>query len=369
MPDTFIYLIEIQGPEAGPSTGLPQNRVELAQGKTTIGRVAGNTIVLGHPLVSRGHAQIDIEAGSCLLMDLGSANGTSLNGRRLQSNVPEILHDNAIITIGPFELHFTATLISTTQEPQLTDEELRASLGNEAGPKNIASAGKQRDAETPPIEEIEPSAPDEQAVDISRIITPGNSQYPRYPAGGDEPPRVPPPYRTHTHTGEPDNFSLPPGLDFTSLKLINYIPGIYHTDFMSRFLALFESILTPIKWNIDNFDMYLDPGTAPDSFLPWLANWYLIGFDSTWSEAQRRSLLSEASDLYARRGTRWALIRLLEIYTGRTPDIIEFDKNLPPYTFIIRLPIRAMDVNRELIIRLIDANKPAYTNYSLEFFQ
>ena len=160
---------------------------------------------------------------------------------------------------------------------------------------------------------------------------------------------------------------LIPGLSLHSQRLINYLPGIYATDFMSRFLALFESVLVPIEWNVDNFDMFLDSGTSPLAFLPWLASWYEITFDSTWSETQRRNLLREAPQIYARRGTRWALSRLLEIYTGALPEIVEFSDPKDPFTFIVKLPIRERDVNRQLLEHLIDSSKPGHASYVLEF--
>ena len=136
---------------------------------------------------------------------------------------------------------------------------------------------------------------------------------------------------------------------------------------MARFLALFESILAPIEWNVSNFDLYLHAGTAPLSFLPWLASWFGVTFDSTWSEAQRRTLLAEACQIYARRGTRWALARVLEIYAGHAPEIVDQAEAQTPFTFTVRLPARRREINRELLQRIIDANKPAHTSYTLEF--
>jgi phage tail-like protein len=162
---------------------------------------------------------------------------------------------------------------------------------------------------------------------------------------------------------------VPPGLSTHSRRLLSYLPGIYHTDFMARFLGIFESILTPIEWNVDNFDLYLHPGTAPTGFMPWLANWFEIAFDPTWSEAQRRTLLAEAHQIYARRGTRWALSRVLEIYTGRKPEIIDLGEGQEPCTFTVKLPLRKRDANQELIAAITDANKPAHTTYTLEFKQ
>jgi phage tail-like protein len=136
---------------------------------------------------------------------------------------------------------------------------------------------------------------------------------------------------------------------------------------MSRFLAIFESILSPITWTIDNFDLYLNPGTTPSGFLPWLAAWFDLVFDPTWTERQRRQLLHEAHRIYARRGTRWALSRVLEIYTGGTPTIIDTGEEIEPFHFRVILPLRCAELDRELIEQLIDAHKPAQTMYTLEF--
>ncbi len=125
--------------------------------------------------------------------------------------------------------------------------------------------------------------------------------------------------------------------------------------------------MTPIEWNVDNFDLYLNPRTTPAGFLPWLANWFSISFDSTWSEAQRRLLLSEAHEIFARRGTRWALARVLEIYTGKEPEILDQEEKEDPFTFMVRLPVTEKEFQRNLIEQIVDANKPAHTNYKLEF--
>jgi phage tail-like protein len=160
---------------------------------------------------------------------------------------------------------------------------------------------------------------------------------------------------------------IPPGLERDSQRLITYLPGIYHTAFMRRFLGIFEAILTPIEWQIDNFDLFLDPGAAPAGFLPWLASWFDVAFDPSWDEVQRRQLLREAHQIYARRGTKWALSRVLEIYTGESPTIVDVDEDLAPFSFKVVLPHAAARRERAMIERLIDAHKPAYTLYTLEF--
>ncbi len=73
----------------------------------TIGRV-GCDIVLANPQVSRFHAQIDRNAdGSMALRDMGSTNGTFVNGQRISQ--PVTLKPGDIIQIGAFKLVYNVT--------------------------------------------------------------------------------------------------------------------------------------------------------------------------------------------------------------------------------------------------------------------
>ncbi len=334
------FRLHIQGPESTQDATLPL-------GQATLGRDPGCEIVIAFPLVSRRHAQFTCTETECEVMDLGSANGTSVDGVKLTPQVPASLSDRSLITIGPFEITITAVPVKSTED---------ASLLAEVEPR-VVEKQSQGEAEAQPAQ---PAKPKKAAKPV-----PEKREQPQAPIKPPPPPSkgeslVPP-------SAEPPGLTLPPGLMLHSTQLIHYLPGIYHTDFMSRFLALFESIWVPIEWNVDFFDLYLDPGTAPAGFLPWLANWYTIVFDTTWSTAQRRMLLREAHQIYARRGTRWALSRVLEIYLGSQPEIIEFSDEKEPFTFTVKLGQKKSEVNQELVEAMIDSSKPAHTSYRLEF--
>ncbi len=316
MAERFEFRLHIEGPTASRVVILPE-------GVTTIGRQADNTLQLDDLQVSRRHARIECSAAGCTLTDLGSTNGTRWRGQPLVPQVPVVLEEGAPADIGPFRL----VLERVTLEP------------------------------SEPLAAEEPAAPKSEAV--PPVAPPSTVVPPPAPPSSKGPP-----------PGEPVMAApspIPTGLGLYSQRLIDYLPDIYRTDFMSRFLALFESVLLPIEWYVDSWDLSLSPGTAPAAFLPWLANLYAITFDATWSDAQRRTVLAEAHQLLARRGTRWALSRLLEIYTGRAPVIDDRLGDDEPFTFVVRVPARAGDWDRESIERIIDAVKPAHTTYRLEF--
>lgn len=74
------------------------------KGEVTIGRTSDNSIVLQDRGVSRKHAIIREEGGVYTLEDLGSSNGTRLNGRRI--TMVEVLRDGDRIGIGEAVLLF-----------------------------------------------------------------------------------------------------------------------------------------------------------------------------------------------------------------------------------------------------------------------
>lgn len=63
----------------------------------------------------------------------------------------------------------------------------------------------------------------------------------------------------------------------TPHPLIDQLPAVYlEQDFLRRFLAALDDVLAPVLLTIDNLPAHLDPRSAPEDFLAWLAQWVAV---------------------------------------------------------------------------------------------
>lgn len=74
--DGIVQLIMRTGPQPGQVFELPRSTI-------SIGRDPGNQVVIDDSQVSRQHARVTPQGGLMVLEDLGSTNGTTVNGLRI----------------------------------------------------------------------------------------------------------------------------------------------------------------------------------------------------------------------------------------------------------------------------------------------
>ncbi|HWP40584.1 MAG TPA: ATPase, T2SS/T4P/T4SS family [Tepidisphaeraceae bacterium] len=84
-------------------TAANQSRTVPIRGKLTIGRHPGNMLVLDDTQASRNHCVIEQAGQDYILRDLGSRNGTRVNGALVASHV---LSPGDVITIGQTQMRF-----------------------------------------------------------------------------------------------------------------------------------------------------------------------------------------------------------------------------------------------------------------------
>lgn len=82
---------------------MANQTLQLSDEVTTIGSVAGNTVVLADPAVSRKHAGIRKIDSNYELADLGSTNGVYVNGHKVPKKT---LEPGDIIRVGNTEAIF-----------------------------------------------------------------------------------------------------------------------------------------------------------------------------------------------------------------------------------------------------------------------
>jgi phage tail-like protein len=148
-------------------------------------------------------------------------------------------------------------------------------------------------------------------------------------------------------------------------KYLDYLPSIFsENDFLGRYLLIFESIWEPLEQRQDHIAMYFDPATCPEPFLDWLAGWFDMRTDAHWPESRVRGLVDQMTELYRYRGTRYGLVKMLEIWTGVTPEITVDPRQ--PFVFNVRLNAKGtLGIDRQLVEDLLNAHKPAASGFVL----
>ncbi len=84
-------------------TGEERERISITRTPIVIGRQSSNDVVLSDPNVSRRHAELRRNDGTWTLVDLGSTNGTTVNGRPAPEHT---LRDGDRLGFGTSELVF-----------------------------------------------------------------------------------------------------------------------------------------------------------------------------------------------------------------------------------------------------------------------
>ena len=175
-----------------------------------------------------------------------------------------------------------------------------------------------------------------------------------------------------------------------------FLPTVYQeVDYIHRFIEIFEQAFDPIVNSFTSMWAHLDPLTAPQALLPFLAHWVDWQIDVELDLTYQRRLIRRAVEIYKCRGTCKGLRLYLHLYTGLPLDEHinrEEDKSIcitepfgqgclfgiahvgedaiigggKPYHFDVRLRSQPNSpIDEQLVRRIIDREKPAFCSYSL----
>ncbi|MDX2136642.1 MAG: FHA domain-containing protein [Chloroflexota bacterium] len=365
-----------------------QEAITIPESGLTIGRGSGNTYILQVPQVSKQHVRFLWQNGGLYVQDLHATNGTFLNNTRL---VPEVSHQVNIGDMVRLGMGAVVLVVESIVVPVAMPETVPVGAADAPIPAPLEDEGAndwlQGLLNVPTVDsEIEPQ-PQPRTLATTRKL----------PAG------IPPP-----HLGSSWMQYLPPIFGEVQASESWLAPDgtAYPSSFLSRYLLIFESILAPVIWHIDNFDWYLSAQTAPEEWLEWIASWFALPLMTELPDERKRLIVRDIGWLFARRGTKLALRWLLQLcysdspYTVSPeedrrrddPDIVVEDHVAgQPFVFYVRLPagkvyrklvpsrddptkLEFQDLNsaeerrkfEAALHHLISTQKPAYTDFVLE---
>jgi predicted component of type VI protein secretion system len=167
-PNDSFRLIVRRGPQ-------PNQTYDLNKDIITLGRDITNDIVINDPEVSRHHMRLTRGAGGFTLEDLGSTNGTFVNGQRLTGAKP--LTNGDMIGLGE-----TVTL---------GYEMVREGRGAPGAAEDMQTAPNQV-ASRPPVQQPTPAGSAPPGPPPSYNYSPPSSQQPPQPSYSPPPPQAPP---------------------------------------------------------------------------------------------------------------------------------------------------------------------------------
>ena len=164
---------------------------------------------------------------------------------------------------------------------------------------------------------------------------------------------------------------------------------------MGRLLKIFEQSFEPAVQTLDSLWAYLDPLTAPQALLPFLAQWVAWQMQPQIGLQRQRQLIRSAIQIYRWRGTRRGLRFYLHLATDLPLDehlLDEADKHIGisesfgrgavfgesrlgedailgggrPFHFIVHLrPDSSHQIDESLVRSIIEQEKPAFCTYDL----
>lgn len=174
---------------------------------------------------------------------------------------------------------------------------------------------------------------------------------------------------------------LVPGLA-TPYPLGEILPALYREDYFAQNLCGgLDEVLAPIIATLDSLPAYLDPATAPDDMLGWLAGWMGIVLDGHQSAERQRELVQVGVELLQWRGTTRGLRAAVGALFDGPQEIIESGgasysvepgaalPGSPRPDLLVRLGVpdpETFDIRR--LDALVEMAKPAHLPHRVEVF-
>jgi phage tail-like protein len=155
--------------------------------------------------------------------------------------------------------------------------------------------------------------------------------------------------------------------------LVEQLPRALSDDpFTRQFLRIFEDVAESVRRNVIAFEHDLDVALGPMEFVRWMGGWLALTAPASLSEPRQRELVAAAGAMWRRRGTKPAVVRLLEAVTASTVEIDDgggvFEEGgAPPNrkAVVVRLESRGK-LTDEQLLELLRLEVPANATLELD---
>lgn len=184
---------------SGPTPG---KNFELNKNEIYIGRDVNNDIIINDAEISRKHARVILQAGGYVLEDLGSTNGTFVNGHRLMG--PHVLRPGELVLLGEnVSLAFETSIDAYATLAAAPVDEYLPPAPAPIPPVELPPAPG-------PVEVFTPPPPPPPREPEREPYYPAARPEPGYPQARQEPvysqPAAPPPFTGQVPLGPPEPY-------------------------------------------------------------------------------------------------------------------------------------------------------------------
>jgi phage tail-like protein len=162
--------------------------------------------------------------------------------------------------------------------------------------------------------------------------------------------------------------------------LVDTLPSVYCSDALTQQLcAVFDDVLAPIFATLDCLPAYLDPKTAPEDILDWLAGWIGLTISGHQDPMRKRELIVAGASILPWRGTVRSVREAVVAAFNRETEVTESGSTTsstqpnseaggePVPTLVVRVMTDAAnDVDPRSLDALVNAVKPAHIPHRVE---
>jgi phage tail-like protein len=162
--------------------------------------------------------------------------------------------------------------------------------------------------------------------------------------------------------------------------LMDTMPLVYRGDPLAEQLcAAFDDVLAPIFATLDCLPAYLDPKTAPEDMLVWLAGWIGLTISGHEEATRKRELITAGASILPWRGTVRSVQEAVAAAFNRETEVIESGSatwstepdsepgGQPVPILIVRvITDEGDDIDRRRLDAIVEAVKPAHVPHRVE---